>query len=228
MSRRATRGRRLLLRLAAALAWSSAGAAGAHEAALPRFDFTPPAPGSYRLERIMPAPRGMVLDVDGRPQPLARFTTGRITLLSFIYTACRDPGGCPLAYHAMEELKQHIAADGTLAGRVRFVTLSFDPSRDTPKVMKLYGGSHVKRSAALDWYFLTTASPRALAPILAGFAQDVASPEDPALGAYSHVLKVFLLDRDGMVREIYSTSFLYVPVMLNDLRTLALEEDAGR
>jgi len=222
VSLRATRGIPLLLCLAAA------GAASAHEATLPQFDFTPPAPGSYRLERIMPAPQGTVLDADGRPQPLSRYTTGRITLLSFIYTTCRDPGGCPLAYHAMEELKQHIAADAALSGKVRFVTLSFDPSRDTPKVMKLYGGSHVKRSAALDWYFLTTASPRALAPILAGFAQDVAPADNPALGAYSHVLKVFLLDREGTVREIYSTSFLYVPAMLNDLRTLALEQDAGR
>jgi protein SCO1/2 len=224
-----TRGpRRLLLRLATALACCAQGSVAAHEAAPPHFDFMPPPPGSYRLERIMPAPGGTVLDVDGRPQPLARFTTGRITLLSFIYTACRDPSGCPLAYRAMEELKKQLAADAALARRVRFVTLSFDPSTDTPRVMKLYGSSHLKRDTGLDWYFLTTASPGALAPILAGFSQDLAPAENPELGAWSHVLRVFLLDREGVVREIYSPSFLHVPVMLNDIRTLALEEDAGR
>jgi cytochrome oxidase Cu insertion factor (SCO1/SenC/PrrC family) len=224
-----TRGsRRRPIRFAAAIACLAAAGTAAHEAALPQFDFTPPPPGSYRLERIMPAPRGTVLDVDGQPRPLARFTTGRITLLSLIYTACRDPAGCPLAYHAMVELKQRVAADPALARRVRFVTLSFDPTMDTPGVMMLYGASHLKRDSGLDWYFLTTASPRALAPIVAGFSQDLAPAENPALGAYSHVLRVFLLDRGGMVREIYSTSFLHAATMLNDIRTLALEEDGPR
>jgi hypothetical protein len=40
---------------------------------------------------------------------------------------------------------------------------------------------------------------------------------------YSHVLKVYLLDRRGAVREIYSPSFLRTDVMLNDIRTLVAE-----
>lgn len=39
----------------------------------------------------------------------------------------------------------------------------------------------------------------------------------------THMLKVFLLDRDGMVREIYSSAFLHPEVMLNDIETLVLE-----
>jgi protein SCO1 len=208
--------------------WLLAGSAFGHEVAVPRFDFTPPAPGSYRLERIIQAPDGPVLDVDGRTQPLSRFTLGRITLLSFVYTTCKDPSGCPLAYHVMEQLERAIAADPALAGKVRFVTLSFDPARDTPKTMKLYGGSHVRKTDGVEWYFLTTRSVKSLRPILAGFGQDVAPAADPALGAYSHVLKVFLIDGQGWVREIYSTSFLHEATMLNDLRTLVLEQQAPR
>jgi len=40
------------------------------------------------------------------------------------------------------------------------------------------------------------------------------------------MLKVFLLDRQGQVREIYSAAFLHPEVILNDLRTLAMESAA--
>jgi hypothetical protein len=37
------------------------------------------------------------------------------------------------------------------------------------------------------------------------------------------MLKMFLIDREGVVREIYSLAYLHQAVMLNDIRTLALE-----
>lgn len=47
-------------------------------------DFVAPAPGSYALPPIQRVPQGWVLDIDGRRQPFSRYTTGRVTLLSFI------------------------------------------------------------------------------------------------------------------------------------------------
>jgi protein SCO1/2 len=37
-------------------------------------------------------------------------------------------------------------------------------------------------------------------------------------------LKLFLIDPRGSVREIHSTSFLQPQVLLNDIRTLLLED----
>jgi len=48
----------------------------------------PPAPGSYRRERIMRAPDGIVLDSDGSVRRLSEFTNGKITLFSFIRWRC--------------------------------------------------------------------------------------------------------------------------------------------
>ena len=39
----------------------------------------------------------------------------------------------------------------------------------------------------------------------------------------SHMLKVYLLDPGGSVREIYSPAFLHQQVLENDIRTLLLE-----
>jgi len=196
---------------------------------LPALDFVPPAPGSYTLHRIMPAPDGRVLDIDGRSQPLSRYTRGQLTLLGFIYTTCVDPEGCPLAYRVFDLLKAAIAATPALHGKVRFVTLSFDPARDTPEVMRRYAGSRaVDTSGGLRWYFLTTRSARELMPLVEGFGQDVRVPYDRTSGRarreLSHVLKVFLIDRAADIREIYSSLFLHPQTVLNDIETLLMEE----
>ena len=192
-----------------------------HVELLPPLEFVPPAPGSYALHRIMPAPEGRVLDVDGRAAPLSRYLRDRITLLGFIYTTCADPDGCPLAYRVFDALKEAIADTPRLRGQVRFVTLSFDPARDTPEAMRRYAGSRlVESDAGLRWYFLTTRSAKELHPLVEGFGQEVTRSGREL----SHVLKVFLIDRAGCVREIYSSNFLHPQSVLNDIETLLLEE----
>lgn len=215
-------------RCAALLAAFLAAPALAHHVEAPALDFVPPAPGSYALHRIMPAPEGRVLGLDARPAPLSRYTRDSITLLGFIYTTCTDPDGCPLAYRVFDALKEAIAATPRLHGKVRFVTLSFDPARDTPGVMRQYAGSRaVDHAAGLRWYFLTTRSARELMPLVEGFGQDITVSVERSSGRprreLSHVLKVFLIDRAGDVREIYSSAFLHPQTVLNDIETLLLE-----
>ena len=229
-------------------AWlAAAPAALAHDAApLPSLDFDPPRPGTYTLHRIMRAPDGEVLGLDGRAQQLSQFTRGRITLLGFIYTTCVDPEGCPLAYRvfetvqrAMEERHGFAAARRGPGGPggpearppIQLITLSFDPMRDTPSIMRRYAGSWVSEGRrGPRWYFLTTRSARELQPLVDGFGQDVRVTIDRSNGTtrreLSHVLKVFLIDPAGFVREIYSSTFLHPRTVLNDVETLLMERRA--
>ena len=192
-----------------------------HVELLPPLEFVPPPPGSYELHRIMPAPEGRVLDVDGKAARLSKYLHDRITLLGFIYTTCADPDGCPLAYRVFDALQEAIADTPRLHGQVRFVTLSFDPARDTPEVMRRYAGSRmVESDAGLRWYFLTTRSAKELHPLVEGFGQEVTRSGREL----SHVLKVFLIDRRGEIREIYSSNFLHPQSVLNDIETLLLDQ----
>ena len=213
---------------AAAVLWLAAAPALAHDPApLPALDFEPPAPGTYTLHRIMAAPDGEVLDLAGRPQRLRQFTRDRITVLGFVYTTCVDPEGCPLALRVFDALKR--AADETpgLRRALRLVTLSFDPDHDTPAAMRGYAGDRPGDNGGVPWYFFTTRSRRALQPLLDGFGQDVRStterPGRRSRRELSHVLKVFLLDRAGVVREIYSSTFLHPRTVLNDIEVLRRE-----
>jgi cytochrome oxidase Cu insertion factor (SCO1/SenC/PrrC family) len=204
----------------------------AHEPDVPgavTMDFVPPPAGSYALPAIMRAPDGTVLDPDGRRLPLSRFTAGKITLLGFIYTSCADARGCPLAYQVFHTVRHRVAEDAALRDHVRLVSLSFDPIRDTPAVMRHYAAGAPPNG--VEWTFLTTERPRTLVPLLDGFGQDVRVETDshgrPA-GPLAHVLKVFLLDEHAVVREIYTTAYLFPEVIMNDIKTLRLEDRPQR
>jgi cytochrome oxidase Cu insertion factor (SCO1/SenC/PrrC family) len=181
--------------------------AAAHEAPKVPADFDPPAPGTYRLERIMQAPDGRIVDASSKRGQLAAYTHGKVTLLSLMYTACSDETGCPLAFYTIDMIKRDLEKSKAARGRVQVVSLSFDPEHDTPEVMRAYGGKHVKGGSPVPWHFLTAASKRELAPMLDGFGQDVSkAASGQADKDLMHVLKLFLIDKDGWVREIYTTS----------------------
>jgi cytochrome oxidase Cu insertion factor (SCO1/SenC/PrrC family) len=197
----------------------------AHEApSHSRSTTTLPPAGSYTLQHIMRAPDGAVVDTAGRDQQLARYTGGKITLLSFIFTRCGDV--CPFAMETQQLARQQLEHSAGLLGKVRFVTLSFDPSYDTPEVMKRYASNFTSSNDILPWLFLTTRSEEQRAPLLDGFGQDLDVADDATDGALTHVLKVFLIDPEHNVREIYSTSFLTPEVLINDIETLAKEKRA--
>lgn len=209
-----------------------AASAGAAPSAVPALGFVPPAPGSYKLHQIMAAPDGPVLETDGSTHRLSEFTRGKVTLFSFIYTYCTDAKGCPLAYETLHSLKGAIEKDAALRDRVRFVSMSFDPRNDTPETMRLYGHGEMRDRRGLRWHFLTARSGKELAPLLDGFGQDVSvaaeQPPGQRVPVLSHLLKVYLIDAGGKVREIYSTSFLHPAILLNDIKTLLIEQRGGR
>jgi cytochrome c peroxidase len=196
-------------------------------------EFVPPDPGSYRLPPIQAAADGAVLDTDGTRRRLYDYLGDRYVLLSFVYTRCTDSEGCPLATGVLEMVREALREEPELAPYVRLVTLSFDPERDDPEVMRrysLHAGPDAAAAGPRPWVFLTTASAADLRPILDGYGQAIVPEIDASgrpTGDFTHVLKVYLVDRQRRVRNIYSTSFLHPATAINDLKTLWLE-DRGR
>jgi protein SCO1 len=194
-------------------------------ATAPRTEFVAPAAGTYQLQRIQRTADALVLDTTGQSRHLARYLHGKITLLTFFYTYCVDPLGCPFAHVTLSTLRERVLAAPGLATRVRFVNVTLDPLNDTPATLKAYA-AQFGSDARFEWSFLATRSVAELLPVLQDFGQDV-SVETDAQGHPSrtlhHMLKVFLIDSHGIVREIYSLAYLQPDVMFNDIRTLALE-----
>ena len=166
-------------RTALAVLLFAAGAAthaaqGDERVTAPAMLFTPPAAGTYSLPPIFTAPGGRVLDDHGRGHSLGEYTTGRVTLFSFIYTTCGDPAGCPLALSTLAAVREKLARGSTAERATRFVSISFDPEHDTPPVMQLLARHFAEERRDPAWHFLTSASYAHLAPMLEGFGQDAA------------------------------------------------------
>ncbi len=215
-----------LAALAVALGVAAAGHADAqhghgaghdHRAAPPP-RFEPPAPGSYELPPVGRVGAHELLGRGGEPEPLLALAPGESAFVSFVYLSC--PEACPLATASLAELDTALAADPALRDRVQLVTVSFDPARDTPEAMeRLRAGL----APSTDWRFLTAASPDAIAPVLRDFGQDfvvLRGPDGDWTGQLRHVLKVFLVDDRGRIRNVYSTGLLDPRLLRNDALTL--------
>lgn len=219
---------RALAALAVAIGVVASSPARAHEghgkakvpetAGAPLYD--PPQSGTYDLPAIRRVSEHRLVGTDGKRAPILGLAPGRAAVVSFIYTNCSDAAGCPLSLAVMQRLDATLAARPDLARRVRLVTVSFDPARDTPARMKELRGSLGPKG---DWRFFTAPDAPALAPVLLDFGQDAAplvTKNGKETRAIGHVLKVFLVDGRGDVRNIYSTGLLDERLLLNDLLTV--------
>ena len=190
------------------------------------YDYDPPVPGSYTLPVVKVAPEGAIIDSAGRSLNLRDLTHGRITVLSFIYTRCAAPKACPYATSVLTQLHALSTDDKALAKNMRLVSMSFDPEYDTPQRLAAYSEAMREEKSGCEWRFATAKSRAELESILNAYGQAVdkrSNPNDPQ-GPLYHILRIFLIDREGHIRNIYSSATLDPRLVLADVKTLILEE----
>jgi cytochrome c peroxidase len=190
-----------------------------------KLSFDAPEAGTYQLPALQSAAGGSLLSTDGQPIELANLVQDKVTLLSFIFRTCDDVNGCPLSTMVLRTVASRMGEEPELAKRLRLVTISFDPQNDTPAAMADYQRSIVD-GPDLDWKFLTSESDAKIKPILDAYQQfvvrDVTSSD--GRGKFSHILRVYLIDPEAKIRNIYNLSFLHPDILVNDVKTLLMEE----
>jgi protein SCO1/2 len=190
------------------------------------FDYDAPVSGSYTLPVVKPAAGGALVDSTGKSVDLHDLTRGRITVLSFIYTQCAAAKACPYATSVLGQLHLASADDIELARNMRLVSLSFDPEHDTPRRLADYADAVRETKSGCEWDFATAKSNADLVQILSGYGQAVdrrPNPADPQ-GPLYHVLRVFLIDRQGRTRNVYASGTLDPRLVLADVKTLIIED----
>jgi protein SCO1/2 len=100
------------------------------------------------------APPFALEDAEGRGVSLEDLR-GKVVVLHFVYTSCPDV--CPLHAERVGEI-QAMVNQTPMRELVQFVTITTDPERDTPEVMRDYGAAHGLDPA--NWRFLTSGSNR--------------------------------------------------------------------
>jgi protein SCO1/2 len=76
----------------------------------------------------------------------------KLKLVEFIYTHC--PSVCPTTTQKMNLLLKDLEKSGAFGKDIEFITITIDPYRDTPEVLKNYmNGFHIKDDG--NWIFLS-------------------------------------------------------------------------
>lgn len=100
------------------------------------------------IKREGKAPTFTLIDQDGKRLSLEDLR-GKVVVMTYIYTSCRYT--CPLLEARLLDL-QDIFKD-RLGKDLVFISLSFDPERDTPPVLKRY--ARMLGADPVGWFFLT-------------------------------------------------------------------------
>ena len=162
------------------------------------------------------APDFALMDADGGPVGL-RDLHGKVVVLHFIYTNCPDV--CPLHADRIAEI-QAMVNRTPMREQVQFLTITSDPIRDTPDVMRVYGKAH--GLDPVNWTFLTSGAdrPTATRDLVRRFGHKFTEAE----GGYQvHGVVTHVIDREGRWRanfhglEFRPTNLvLYVNALVND------------
>ena len=144
---------------------------------------------------------------------------GKIAVLSLIYTHCPDV--CPLTTLNMQHLQDTLSKMGVKD--VQFVTMTFDPDRDTPSVLRDY--AVIRGINFSGWDFLTGTKANTDSVLYSidfrYFPGDSSITKEGGLIYYiTHTDKSYLMDRYGRIRGTYSGSQLDTKEIVKDIKAL--------
>jgi protein SCO1/2 len=145
-----------------------------------------------RLPTIGPALDFALISQDGVPVALVDFR-GKVVAVAFVYTSCPDV--CPLLTEKMAQVQDALGPD--FGAKIAFVSITVDPERDTPDVLKQYAQTFDANTGG--WSFLTGA-PAVIRDVTRGYGVAVTKTAD---GQVDHTLLTTLVDKHGTMRVQY-------------------------
>jgi protein SCO1/2 len=144
------------------------------------------------LPTIAPAPEFTLTSQDGAPVTLADFR-GKVVAVTFIYTLCTST--CPVLTPMMSFVQDRLGAD--FGSKITFVSITVDPERDTPEVLKEYAQAF--GANLTGWSFLT-GTPAAIRDVARKYGVYASKTEN---GDVEHTFLTSIIDSNGILRVQY-------------------------
>lgn len=145
---------------------------------------------------------------------------GKVLLMTFIYTRCPLADYCPRMSRNFAEIDQKLATDPALYKDTHLLSVSFDPTYDTPKVLKSYGEAYTGKYSKETFQHWEFAAPpeKELAKMEQFFLLGVTPGEK---GTLQHSLSTVVIGKDGKVVAFYPTNDWKVADVLSQVKQVA-------
>jgi protein SCO1 len=144
------------------------------------------------LPKIAPAPEFALTSQDGEPVTLADLR-GRVVAVTFILTMCTTT--CPVLTPMMSFVQDQLGSD--FGAKIRFVSITVDPERDTADVLKQYAQSFGANFAG--WSFLT-GTPEAIRDVTRRYGVYASKTANDDV---EHTFLTSIVDPHGILRVQY-------------------------
>ena len=165
-----------------------------------------------RLSKIGPAPDISLVDQNDQRFALAA-QRGKVCVVTFIYASCTDT--CPLLTTKMVGMQKKLGKD--FARRVRFVSITVDPERDTAQVLREYGE---RRGADFAGWSFLTGTPAEIHDVTRRYGIFVKKQEK---GDVDHTFLTSIIDQSGTLRVQYLGVRFDPNEFLRDVRSVLRE-----
>jgi len=145
---------------------------------------------------------------------------GKALLMTFIYTRCPLSDYCPRMSRNFAQIDQQLAADPKIYKDTHLISVSFDPTYDTPKVLKSYGGAYTgkySKETFQHWEFAAP-SEKELPKMEQYFDVGVTPAQN---GTLQHSLATVVIGKDGKVIAFYPTNDWSVTKVLQQMKQAA-------
>lgn len=161
------------------------------------------------LPKIKPAPEFTLTNQDGKRLAF-KDLRGKVLAVTFIFASCADT--CPLLTAKLAGIQNRLGSD--FGSKVYFVSITVDPQRDTPDVLKRYAEAYKANPAG--WKFLT-GTPSEIHDVAKRYG---IYAKKNSRGDVDHTFLTSLVDQNGILRVQYMGVQFNPEEMLRDLQNL--------
>ena len=165
------------------------------------------------------APDFSLINQDGKRITLADFH-GKALAITFIYRKCPLPDYCIKMSKNFSDLANQVSADKDAKDKIRLLSISFDPERDTPEKLKEYGTGYLGSAQKPDFtiWQLAVGSDKEVRAIADFFGlQYEVDQNNKAL--INHSLVTAVVSPEGKVTKIFKGNDWTTGDLLRELRT---------
>ena len=157
-----------------------------------------------------------LLNQSNRTIDLKRFR-GKVVVMTFIYTRCPLADFCPRMSHNFAQIDKTLQSDPALYRDTHLLSVSFDPTYDTPKVLRSYGGAYTGNFVKETFQHWEFAAPSvAELPKMEQFFDVGVTPAEN--GTLQHSLSTVVIGKDGRIVAFYPTNDWKVEDVLAEIK----------